>query len=268
MNVLCRNIAARKGERLVPQRHRPRLKRYTIVCSWCKASAIKLYPSRAAVRDQLSPYRFCSEPCQRRHWEARRKAEWSASPYPCKQCGATITPQQAAGRPRSYCTDACKQAAARERLRRHPAGAVVVARQTFDEAWRGATRAVKVWGEFYDHGAPVEAAYNQAVPVYQAATTDEAQKASIQPIRDAIEGLDGPPSHDEPDRYRAAHGRWQEWWEWWQDGCSLRWSAYEHRLDAAKAATEELRKHVRVAARRAETARLRRAGPDTSTAPG
>ena len=104
----------------MPQRHRPRLKQTAITCSWCGISTVKLYPSRESVRRKLSPYRFCSSTCQRDHWEARRKAEWSVAPYPCAQCGTAITPQQAAGRRRSYCNDTCKQKAARERRRRNP----------------------------------------------------------------------------------------------------------------------------------------------------
>ena len=162
MNVLCRKIAARKGERPLPQRQRPRLKRILIKCDWCGSTALKLYPSRESVRQQLSPYHFCSSTCQRDHWEARRKAEWVAESYPCRQCGATLTTQQAPGRRRDYCSAACKQKAARERLRRNPAGAVVVARQRFHGAWRQAVKAVEEWVEFDAHGAPVRKAYRQA----------------------------------------------------------------------------------------------------------
>ena len=85
----------------MPQRQRPRLKRTLIKCDQCGSTALKLYPSRESVRQQLSPYHFCSSTCQRDHWEARRKAEWVAESYPCRQCGATITtsagPRPAAG---------------------------------------------------------------------------------------------------------------------------------------------------------------------------
>ena len=244
----------------MPQRHRPRLKRYTIVCSWCNTSAIKLYPSRESVRQKLSPYRFCSSVCQRDHWESRRKAEWSASPYPCAQCGTAITPQQAAGRRRSYCTATCKQAAARARIRRNPAGAVMAARERFVTAWQRALTAVNAWVVLDAHDAPVGAAYNQATNVLQdASSTDEEKTESIKRIRYAISGLDGPQYGDEPDRSRAARGEWTAWWTWWKDGRSRRWTAYEDRLGVATAATADLHKHERVAARRAETARLRRA---------
>ena len=252
----------------MPQRHRPRLKQYAITCSSCGASDVKLYPSRESVRRKLSPYRFCSSTCQRDHWEARRKAEWSGAPYPCAQCGTAITPQQAAGRRRSYCNDTCKQKAARERRRRNPAGAVMAARQQFKEAWHQAVRAALTLSEFIDFVKPVESAYNEAVPRYQAAASDEERAASTQPIRDAIVQLAGPQAHDEPDRTRAGYGRWQDWWEWRQTSLAMRWSIHGQRLDEARTSTEELRKAERVAARRAETARLRRAGPDTTTAPG
>ena len=108
--------------------------------------------------------------CQRDHWESRRKAEWSASPYPCAQCGTAITPQQAAGRRRSYCTATCKQAAARARIRRNPAGAVMAARERFVTAWQRALTAVNAWVVLDAHGAPVGAAYNQATNVLQDAS--------------------------------------------------------------------------------------------------
>ena len=260
VNVLCRNIAARKEDRLMPQRHRPRLKRILIRCDGCGSTALKLYPSRESVRQKLSPYKFCSSTCQREHWEARRKAEWSASSYPCAQCGATITPQQASGRPRTYCTDACKQAAARERLRRQPAGAVMAARQRFDEAWRRAVTAAEEWEELNAHGWPVWEAYRKAGPASQYDNASDEQKvAAMEPIRDAIAGIGGPHYGDEPNRYHSARGDWVAWWKWWLASHQRCRSAYEHRLEVARAATEELRKRERVAARRAETARLRRA---------
>ena len=63
----------------------------------------------------------------------------------------------------------------------------------------------------------------------------------------------------EPSRARAAGGVWQEWWEWWIEGRKKGMRFYQYHLAAARAATAELRKRERVAARRAETARLRRA---------
>ena len=253
----------------MPQRHRPRLKRYAIACSWCGASTVKLYPSRESVRRKLSPYRFCSSTCQRDHWEARRKAEWSGAPYPCAQCGTAITPQQAAGRRRSYCNDTCKQQAARERRRRNPAGAVMAARQRFKDAWRQAVKAAHEFVEIDLHGAPVGAAYNLAVPVYQDESSSEAEKEqTIQHIRVELDHLVGPRWVGEPDRQRAASGTWQDWWTWWKESWQRCESAYEHRLEVARAATTELRKKETVAARRAETARIRRgaAGQDRDTA--
>ena len=85
----------------MPQRHRPRLKQTPIKCDQCGATAMKLYPSRPAVRARMSPYRFCSSTCQREHWEARRKAEWVAVVYACAHCGKNPShqtgPRPAAG---------------------------------------------------------------------------------------------------------------------------------------------------------------------------
>ena len=244
----------------MPQRHRPRLKRVLFRCDGCGSTAMKLYPSRESVQLKLSPYRFCSSRCQREHWEKRRRDAWRATPYPCRQCGATITPQQAAGRRRSYCSSSCKQQAARERLRRNPAGAVMAARQRFLEAWRQAVTAVEEWEELNAYGWPVWSALEKAGPASKYDNASNEQKAAAnKPIRDAISGIAGPHYGDEPNRYQSARGDWSVWWNWWLAARRRCWSAYEHRLEVAKAATEELRKHERVAARRAETARLRRA---------
>ena len=244
----------------MPQRQRPRLKRIPITCDWCGSTALKLYPSRESVRQQLSPYHFCSSTCQRDHWEARRKAEWVANPYPCRQCGATITPQQAPGRRRDYCSAACKQKAARERLRRNPAGAVVVARQRFQEAWRQAVKAMNQWVGFDAHGAPVGKAYRQGELVHNTeGVTEEEKMEAVVLISKAIRGLDGPQYVGEPSRARVFDGQFKEWWEWWIEGRKKGMRFYHDHLAAARAATAELRKRERVAARRAETARLRRA---------
>ena len=252
----------------MPQRHRPRLKRLPFNCSWCGAADVKLYPSRESVRQKLSPYKFCSSTCQRDHWEARRKAEWSGAPYPCAQCGTAITPQQAAGRRRSYCNDTCKQKAARERRRRNPAGAVMAARQRFKDAWHQAVVTAEEWDELNAHGWPVWLAYRNFLPVSKYDNASAEQKAAaIKPIRDAISGIEGPHYGDEPNRYQSARGDVDLWWKWWLAARQRCRSAYAQQLADAKAATAELRKAERVAARRAETARLRRAGPDTTTAP-
>ena len=271
----------------MPQRQRPRLKQYAFACDWCGASTVKLYPSRESVRRKLSPYRFCSSTCQRDHWEARRKAEWSGVPYPCAQCGTAITPQQAAGRRRSYCNDTCKAKAARERRRRNPAGAVMAARQQFKEAWHDAVKAAHEFVEIDLHGAPVGAAFRRAQDVKEAtivrleAERDEVPldlvyaqsevKIAINDIRYALDRLRVPRLMGEPDRQKLARlngNEWFAWWNWFSASRNQCKNAYEHYLQVAKAAKEELRKKERVAARRAETARIRRSadGQDRDTA--
>ena len=276
----------------MPQRHRPRLKHTLIRCDQCGSTAMKFVPSRERVRARLSPYHFCSSTCQREHWEARRKAEWVAESYPCRQCGATLTTQQAPGRRRDYCSAACKQKAARERSRRHPAGAVVAARQRFHEAWRQAVAAAAGYEQIRRHGLPVLQAYSlwrelgeeteeeraitEVFNPFRKYTISAEARADIlkkrEDRRDArrriskeIRGLAGPLYRDEPVRAKVADESGSispsayEWMGWANRTEATRRGAYEQRLHAAREATADLRKCERVAARRAETARLRRA---------
>ena len=101
----------------------------TFNCSWCGRRASGWYPSRAAVRAKMSPYRFCPRPrlCQRLHWEARERQKRLAAlrPYPCAWCGRAITPQLRPGRKPTYC----------EKCRRHgrrPPRTVAAAQADFD----------------------------------------------------------------------------------------------------------------------------------------
>ncbi len=116
------------------QRTRPRLKQTLITCSrpGCRKQAIRLYPARESVRRKLSPWRYCSTRCARQHWEERRRQQRAEDnqPYPCAnpQCSEEIWPTLTPGRPRDYCTNACKERAKVERERRQPGGAVLRAR--------------------------------------------------------------------------------------------------------------------------------------------
>ena len=89
-------------------------------CDWCGRSATGFYPSRAAVRAKLSPYRFCprrDQDCQQLHWEWRQRQKRLAAlqPYPCAWCGRAIKPELRPGRKPTYC-DKCR----RRRGRRPP----------------------------------------------------------------------------------------------------------------------------------------------------
>ena len=271
----------------MPQRHRPRLKLTPFRCDQCGSTAMKLYPSRPAVRARMSPYRFCSSTCQREHWEARRKDKWVALVYPCRECGKTLRTAQAPGRRRDYCSDACKQTAARERSRRNPAGAVVAARERFNESWRRAPETCHPLDQHGAFGAPVlqavlahrelgeETEEEAKIPsrVNPFTTSTEAERTAvrvkrearadaIRRVKSAIRGLDGPQYEGEPSRATADDypgPRTQAWFSWWNRRQKELLTAYQLQMNAARAATADLRKCQRVAARRAETARLRRA---------
>ena len=83
-------------------------------------------------------------------------------------------------------------------------------------------------------------------------------------VQRAIRGLAGPPHEGEPSR--AVSGSLHQfgpdikkWFHWWNSVWRRAVADYSPRLLAAREATADLRKSESVAARRAETARLRRA---------
>ena len=119
------------GQYDAPQRRtKPRLKQFLIRCDWCGHQMIRYYPARERVRSKLSPFRFCSPQHARLHWERRRREERKAAvePYQCHYCFEDFMPEYRPGRPRDYCCDEHKQAAARERARRAASASVIHAR--------------------------------------------------------------------------------------------------------------------------------------------
>ena len=251
----------------MPQRHRPRLKRYTIICSQCGVSAVKWFPSRQAVRDKLPRFRFCSAVCQRIHWEARRRAAWTATPYPCQQCGKEIVPLQKPGRPPAYCSSTCRAAAGRERLRRDPAAAVLEAHKEVVSSWSRALRSGLELVRIYEAVSPVTKAYEAArvVTEDEESSSDE-QREARQQIINKLFVLESPKMDAaEPDRRLSP---WRDWWRWWKGYAAVYEATHGLHLEWLRRAGTEMRRAKRVVARRAETARRRRAGPSTTTASG
>ena len=149
--------------------NRPILKKVLITCDWdeCGRQAIRLYPRRASVRSKLSPFHFCSTRWQRLHWRERKRAEAElaaqATPRFCPACGGELLRTLAVGRPRVYCNDACRAKAARVRLKRNPDGAVATARARavhLTQMAKEAAKAAKSWRMKY---ATWMADYDEAV---------------------------------------------------------------------------------------------------------
>ena len=103
----------------------------------------------------MSPFRYCSTTCQRRHWEARKREERAAAKgsYPCAgpSCRNEIEPVHGPGRPPIYCSIACKRNAARNLRRREPGSAVVRARAAVREAEGPVHEALAPYREFKQH---------------------------------------------------------------------------------------------------------------------
>ena len=249
----------------MPQRQRPRLKAYTIICSQCGVSAVKLFPSRRAVRDKMSGFRFCSADCQRIHWEARRRAAWTATPYPCQQCGREIVPLQKPGRPSAYCSSKCRTAAGLERQRRDPAAAVLEAHKAVVSSWSRALRSCHEVVRLHEAVAKVTLAYESARLVTEDEASSERDKSEArQQIINKLFLLEGPKMDAaEPDRKKSD---WRLWWVWWEKFLGNSEAVHGQNLEGLRIAGVELRRAKRVVARRAETARLRRSRRETTSA--
>ncbi len=181
----------------------------------------------------MSSFKFCCALCQRQHWQQREFDKRQPTITHCSWCGGGIqTDPGTPGRPRDYCDDTCKQAAARARKRRNPAGAIVTARYEAEAKQKRAAEA--------------QAAYAAALAGY------ESKKQEI------TDGIQATASYDDAKASRELEALTQEW-ETFKDRLEfLRRRALDLKARADIAA-ENLAKVERQYGRRAETARLRRA---------
>ena len=117
--------ATERSDRPLPPRRRPRLKPFRIVCALpeCGRTVVRYYPRRPTVAAKANPggRTYCSKSHSTRDWERRRRHA-SAETTPCAWRGCTnqIPPTHRPGRPRSYCSDRCKELARSERSRPVP----------------------------------------------------------------------------------------------------------------------------------------------------
>ena len=117
--------ATERSDRPLPPRRRPRLKPFRIVCALpeCGRAVVRYYPRRPRVAAKANPggRTYCSKSHSTRDWERRRRHE-AAESTTCawRGCGKEIPPTHRPGRPRLYCSDRCKAAAARDRVRPIP----------------------------------------------------------------------------------------------------------------------------------------------------
>ena len=117
--------ATERSDRPLPPRRRPKLKPFSIVCALpdCGLVKVRYYPRRPSVaaRANRGGRTYCSKAHAQRDWERRRRHE-AAETTTCawRGCAHEIPPTHRPGRPRSYCSDRCKAAAARDRARPIP----------------------------------------------------------------------------------------------------------------------------------------------------
>ena len=153
------------------ERNRPRLQPFRIHCALCGKEAIRLYPSRGAVREKLSGKRYCSTAHAKRGWalDQQQRRQESKESYLClgPDCWEVIEPRPGPGRPADYCKQECREAARRERDR-PVAGAVARARVALEEAQRQAFEGESIETRHRAEGEKWLAGFDAAIAEVQA----------------------------------------------------------------------------------------------------
>ena len=243
------------------QRQRPRLKPFSITCSLpdCSKPAVRLYPTRPGARSRIH-HTYCRPEHGKRHWAQLRREQLAADaqPYQCAGPGCTvmIEPAFAPGRRKVYHDDACRERAKTERRRRLPAGDVREARAKALAAMQRAAVALR-------DAAALAAAFTQWMASEYADVNRRIQKVKAraaekgrEPNWDRLQGL--------IEDAAAVVAERKEW----ADGQEELDRVAGGRAAAAHRAAASLRTIEARLARRAATARRRRAQEQRDTVTG
>ena len=208
----------------------------------------------------MSPYQFCRRPhCQRRHWRRRQRDAFVPAQYPCSGpgCAVTLETRLSPGHPRLYHSPRCRDAAARQRRLRAPAGMVSAARES-------ASRAVRLAWAARLEGQAHRVRLGKAVAVHR-----EAEELQRLPGSEQCERSPALRNFGDLERQQVLQQA-----EWAAYASQSRLREAQAQLDSAamwarRSALASIAFHKRrkaQAARRAETARDRRAAAQAQEA--